>query len=292
MPREVGARQIVKHQFRLEVEQVAQAVVQRHLDPALVQQEMIQRAIPGLQLRRSISHAPLPLPARHIAPSRDDRKRNRVSSQAPKACSLPGRVSRLAINASTRLGQSSSGFSSGNNRGQRRPASKHLPQAQLREEVPDHEHRSPRAGVQDFDRSLVGQLLGKLFLVIVAAKKAFQQRQDGFQGIAPPEVGDDLLFDASLLPHGSDNADVFVNDAGGTTNLDGADEHDAVLASPFIAACQADHRNLLRYMETLGYCLLRYCHYAFSENGHSDPGKPGKTRASARNPTRHLLNMG
>jgi hypothetical protein len=37
-----------------------------------------------------------------------------------------------------------------------------------------------------------------------------------------------------------------VNDSGRTTNLDGADEHDAVLASPFIAACQADHRTLLR----------------------------------------------
>ena len=35
-----------------------------------------------------------------------------------------------------------------------------LPQAQLREEMPHCEHRPPRAGIEDCDRSLFGQLLG------------------------------------------------------------------------------------------------------------------------------------
>jgi hypothetical protein len=82
--------------------------------------------------------------------------------------------------------------------------------------------------------------------MIVATKEPFQQRQDGFQRISPAEVGDDLLFDAAVLPHGTDNTNVFVNDAGGTTNLDRSDEHDAVLASLFLGGCQAViPRNLL-----------------------------------------------
>src|SRR5208282_4626998 len=95
-----------------------------------------------------------------------------------------------------------------------------LPQAQLREEVSDHEHRSPSARIKDFDRSLFGQLLGDLFLLVVAPKKALQQRQDGFQGVTSSQIGNDLLLDASLLAHRGDNADIFVNDPGRTTDLD------------------------------------------------------------------------
>jgi hypothetical protein len=113
-----------------------------------------------------------------------------------------------------------------------------LPQAQLREELPRHAQRSPPARIEDFERSLWGQLLGELPLLIVAPEKAFQQRQDGFQGVAPSQIGDDLLLDASLLADRRDNADVFVNGSGRTTDLDGADEHDAVLASLLINACQ------------------------------------------------------
>jgi hypothetical protein len=87
---------------------------------------------------------------------------------------------------------------------------------------------------------------GELLLLVVTLKKTLQQRQDGFEGVAPSQVGDDLLFDVSLLADRSDDANVFVDSPGRTTDLNGADEHDAILASLFIVACQDDYPNITR----------------------------------------------
>ena len=67
VPREVRARQIVKHQVGLEVEQVAQLLIQRDFDAALVEVQVIERAIPTLQLLQIDAHAPLLFPARNVA---------------------------------------------------------------------------------------------------------------------------------------------------------------------------------------------------------------------------------
>jgi Carbon-nitrogen hydrolase len=47
---EVGARDVVKHQVWLEAEQVAEPVIESHLDLLLGSHELIQRSVPGFQL--------------------------------------------------------------------------------------------------------------------------------------------------------------------------------------------------------------------------------------------------
>ena len=64
---EVRARQVIEHPLRIEIEQRPQPFVQRHFNRLFVQQQMIQRAIPALQLRQVDLHPPTLLPARHIA---------------------------------------------------------------------------------------------------------------------------------------------------------------------------------------------------------------------------------
>ena len=51
-----------------------------------------------------------------------------------------------------------------------------------------------------------------------------EPRQDGFEGLAPPEVGDDLLLDLPVFPHGADDADLLVDGAIGEGDFDRSDE--------------------------------------------------------------------
>ncbi len=90
-----------------------------------------------------------------------------------------------------------------------------------------HEHRPPGAGIEKLDRPVLGKLLREFFLLLTALEKALQQRQDGLDHVAATEIGDDLLSDVSLFAHRRDDADVLVDRAGGTSDVDGANEHDA-----------------------------------------------------------------
>lgn len=87
------------------------------------------------------------------------------------------------------------------------------------------EQRPPGAGIEGGDAAVVRQLGGS-----VPLQEALKERQDGQQGVTPTKVEDDLLLDPSLGANRFHDAHVFVDDAGGTGNLDGADEH-KVLAS-------------------------------------------------------------
>ncbi|MEE8272824.1 MAG: hypothetical protein V3R98_14010, partial [Alphaproteobacteria bacterium] len=101
-------------------------------------------------------------------------------------------------------------------RQQARPATAHiqdLPQTQLLEQVPRHEHGAPGAGFEDLDWSFFSQLLGDLLLIIFPTQQAIEHRQDGLKGIAASEVGDDLLLDTAVLTDRADNPHIFVNGA-------------------------------------------------------------------------------
>src|ERR1700730_10697398 len=64
---EVGACDVEEHQLRLELEQVAKPMVERHFDGFFVQLQMIERAIPTLQLNQVDLYPTLILPTRQVA---------------------------------------------------------------------------------------------------------------------------------------------------------------------------------------------------------------------------------
>lgn len=93
--------------------------------------------------------------------------------------------------------------------------------------MPGYEHRSPGAGVDNFQRPFLLELLGQLVGIVVDLEKAIEQRQDGLERIATTEVGNDLLFDLTVLSHRADDADIFVDRATRAPDLNGSDKHDA-----------------------------------------------------------------
>src|SRR5947209_431734 len=88
------------------------------------------------------------------------------------------------------------------------------------------EDGSPGAGLDRFDQASGGQWLGGS-----ALQETLQHRQQRHEHVTPPEIQDDPLLDASIFADGLDDAHILMDDAGGTRDFDGADEHDGVLAS-------------------------------------------------------------
>ena len=220
---EVRARQVIEHPLRIEIEQHPQPFVQRHFNRLFVQQQMIQRAIPALQLRQVDLHAATWLPARHIAAAVAVAAVIRIE---PIGQGVFARRPRQAV-------------------GDQHPHTTHpivvrvlfgpqlgpppariepVPKRQLIEEVARHEHRPPRAGVKHFDRTSLPELPSRFCLIDVPLEKPIEHRQDGFERLASPEVGDDLLLDFSVFPYGTDDADILVDGAVGGGNFDGSDE--------------------------------------------------------------------
>src|SRR5260370_11470271 len=142
---------------------------------------------------------------------------------------------------------------------------------------------APSAGVEDFDRPFASELLGQSLRILFALEKAIEQREDGFQGIASAEVGDDLLLDFAMLAHRTDDTDVLEDVAVGRRDFDGSDEHDAIITST------------VRKSDKLA---LNICHsVTFSEcivtTVFGKPRSPTLQNNDLRQkPHRHLSNMG
>src|SRR6516165_7774976 len=104
----IGRGQIVEHHVDLKRKQVAQPHKQRGLDLRLAREQLVERAIPLLQLSRRHAHARRPAglasSSRHAAmkrrPQRSQTKS--LSSHCASACSLAGAVSRLATSTRAR----------------------------------------------------------------------------------------------------------------------------------------------------------------------------------------------
>src|SRR5208282_429463 len=97
---EVGAGDVIEHQVRLEAEQVAEAMIEGHLDLLLGGHELIEGAVPGLELLEVDPDSLVLVPIGHepAAPAIAEE----VGLQPAKPCSLAGRMSRLATRTNAR----------------------------------------------------------------------------------------------------------------------------------------------------------------------------------------------
>ena len=224
VPREVGAGQIVKHQLRLQVKQIAQSVIQRQLDATLVQIQVIERAIPGLQLPQVDLDSDVLFPARNVAPS---------LAVADIIGFQPAGQRMLASRPCQPIGQQRQhsagpiivGIFFGHQFGPAATGVQDVPQAQLLKQMARHQQGSPSAGLQNFPGTGRCQLMARLRGVVFPPQKPIEHRQHGVQDVASPQIGDDLLPDVSIFPDRLDNPHAFMHRAGRTGNFDRADEH-------------------------------------------------------------------
>src|SRR5713101_1670797 len=240
---------------------------------------MVQGAVPALQLRQVDLHAPVLFPTRQVAAA---------SAVADIIGLQPLGQGMLARRTHESVGDQHQDatdpiviriFA----RQQLRPTLTGIeqwPQTQLAKEVTRDQHWPPGAGVEDFDGPFASEFLGQLLRLLLAFEKANELGQDGFQGIASAEVGDDLLLDLSVLPHRTDDADILVDGAVGGGNFDGSNEHNVIIT---ISVKLSTVYSMIIACHPVFSC--NDCHYAFSE---SEPPRLELRRDTRR----HLLNMG
>src|SRR4051794_26858296 len=98
---EVGTGDVVEHQVGLEAEEVAEAVVERHFDRVLGRVELIEGAIPGVELAGMDADPAAPVPVGEEASARAVADEVGLEP-AGEPCSLAGAMSRLATSTKAR----------------------------------------------------------------------------------------------------------------------------------------------------------------------------------------------
>ena len=140
---EVRAGDVVKDQIWLEAEEVAEAVVERLFDPLLGLVQLIERAIPGVELAGMHPHPIALVPVRHEA--------------APHA--IADEVGLQPTGQSVFAGGTDQPIGDEHKRsvgeryifGSPQTSVEDVPEAELLEEGPDGEHRPPRGGIDDLE---------------------------------------------------------------------------------------------------------------------------------------------
>jgi hypothetical protein len=92
------------------------------------------------------------------------------------------------------------------------------PQAQLVEQGPDDQNRSPGQGLADLQLRDLGSLW-------FAAEETFELGEEGLEEILAAEVGDGALLDFAAVAIGFDDADVFIVGAVAGREFDDAEVH-------------------------------------------------------------------
>src|SRR5215472_4723246 len=259
---EVGAGDVVQHHFGLQTEQVAQTPEQGHFDPALGCDQPIERAIPGLELLAVDTDAAVPLPAWHEATAQTNA--DEVGLQpAGQAVLAAGPAESISHQHEDTIGV-------GDLRrvfawpGSAQVLVQDLPQAQLIEESAQDQGGPPRPALQDIDVDSFASDAG------CAAQDPFQFGEELLQEILAAEIGDDALFDLTVLAIGFDDADVLVDGAVGGGDFDGADVHgDSITTGKPIVKAKS---TILRTS------MQSECHYVLTGRAAPARSKPRKKR--------------
>src|SRR5262249_30202911 len=217
---EVSAGDVVEHQIGPEAEEITQAMVQRHLDSLFGPVELIERAIPGLQLGGMRTNASVLVPLRHESAA--FAVTDKVGLQPAGDPVLTGRIDEA-------IGHEHKGpVGQRHVFGSPQRFVEDLPEAELVEQGPYREDRPPSRSIHNLG---IGQLAGVESLV--PSEQALESRQHLDQEVLPTEVGDDALLDLAVLAVGLDDADVLVDGAVGgadsdRTGVQGGGDQDAM----------------------------------------------------------------
>ena len=211
-PLEIGAGDVVEDQVGLEAEEVAEAVIQRHFDAVLGPEELVEGAVPGVELAGMDADAAAAVPMGEEA------------SALPVADEVglePAGQPMLTGRGDEPVGDQREGaVGEGDALGLAEVLVEDRPEAELVEQGADDEDRPPGGGLTDVEcRRIAGLFVG------VADEEASELGEDLGEKILAAEVGDHALFDLTVLAVGFDDADVFVDGAAGGADLDGSWVH-------------------------------------------------------------------
>src|SRR4051812_48627764 len=200
---EVGAGDVVKDQLGLEAEEVAEAVVEGDFDPVLGREELVEGAVPGVELAGMDADPAALVPVGNEASP---------LAVADEVGLQPARERVLAGWGDEPVGDEDEGAVGERNAfGPPEVLVEDAPEAQLIEQGPHDEDRPPGRGFAELG---VGGILS------LAGEEPSELGEDFDEEVLASEIGDDALLDLTGFAVGLDDADVFVDGA-----AFGADSH-------------------------------------------------------------------
>jgi hypothetical protein len=217
-PLEIGAGDIIEDQVGLETEEIAEAVVERHFDPVFGRVELVEGAVPGVELAGMDANPSALVPMGNEATAR---------AVADEVGFEPAGEPMLTGRRDEPVGDEYEGAVGERNAlGVAEVLVEDRPEAELVEQGPDDEDRPPSGGI---DHVEVGGIAGVCHGVAIEEPSELGEQLD--EEILASEVGDDALLDLAVLAVGFDDTDVFVNGAVLGADFDGSGIHDWLLAS-------------------------------------------------------------
>ena len=254
---EVGTGDVVEHQVGLEAEEVAEAVVERHFDLVLGRVELIEGAVPGVEL---------------------------AGMDADPAALVPVGDEASALAVADEVGLEPAGEPVLTGRGDEPVGDEHEgavgerdafglpevlvedgPEAQLIEQGPDDEDRPPGRGFAELG---VGGISRRL-----AGEEPSELGEDLDEEVLASEIGDDALLDLTAFAVGFDDADVFVDGAAGGADFHGSRVHENHYHDG-LRRIKGDFRGIL------GITRLRLSLHFLGRRGRGGPENKDLRRAS------------
>ena len=181
-PLEVGAGDVVEDQVGLEAEEVAEAVIQRHLDSVLGPEELVEGAVPGVELAGMDADAAAAVPMGEEAAA---------LAVADEVGLEPAGQAMLTGRGDEPVGDQREGaVGEGDALGFAEVLVEDVPEAELVEEGADDEDRPPGGGLTDVE---CGRIAG--LFVGIAGEEASELGEDLDEEVLAAEVGDHALLD-------------------------------------------------------------------------------------------------
>jgi hypothetical protein len=197
---EIGAGDVVEHQVGLEAEEVAEVTVESHFDLVFGRVELVEGAIPGVELAGMDADPPSSVPVGDEASP---------FAVADEVGLEPAGEAVLAGGGDEPVGEEHEGAVGERDAfGPPEFLVENGPEAELVEQGADDEDRAPGRGVADLGIGGIGVLVGG-----VPGEEPPELGEDLDEEVLASEVGDDALLDLTVLAVGLDDADVLVDGA-------------------------------------------------------------------------------
>src|SRR4051794_9160135 len=206
---EVGTGDVVEDQLGLEAEEVAEAEVERHFDPVLGREELVEGAIPGVELAGMDADPAAAVPVGEEASP---------LAVADEVGLEPAGEPVLAGRGDEPVGDEHEGAVGERDAlGPPEVSVEDVPEAQLIEQGPNDEDRPPVRGFAE---------LGVGGIRSLAGEEPSELGEHLDEEVLSSEIGDDALLDLAAFAVGLDDADVFVDGAAGGADFHGSRVHE------------------------------------------------------------------
>ena len=203
-------------------------MIQRHFDAVLGPEELVEGAVPGIELTGMDAD-----PAA-LVPMGDEPSAHSVADEVGLE---PAGQAMFTGRGDEPVGDQREGaVGEGDALGSPEVLVEDRPEAELVEEGADDEDRPPVGGITDAG---CGRIAG--LEVGIAGEEAAELGEDLDEEVLAAEVGDDPLLDLAVMAIGFDDADVFVDGAAGGADFDGSWVHDGLPSSEGVTGVHGNY---------------------------------------------------